>query len=534
MERVVIGREFDLSRRAFLATTSGAVAGAVAFGLVGQAEAGKRHPTRGGTLRFATRGDAKGLDSHRNIFYPVSTPLAAISQGLLDLDLQSAPAPGVASEWDSSPDLLTYTFKLRKGVLFHNGREVDAAAVKWNFERIQNPKTSGAFARSALKNLKEIVAVDKYTVRCHLHTPSAAFPANVVYYPCNLMAPSSAPEADMLPVGCGPFKFVRWDRWDITEVARFENYYETDAEGNSLPYLDGIVGRPKKEDRIRLTALRTGEVDLIDNMTYADAGNFPQEYAGQFQTWDVPMLGTSFLFFNLDKGPFTDKRLRQAAAHAIDHEAIKRTVFYGRGETATGFYSKVSPWYAAGARPYPEYDPDKAKFLLRQAKAMGTEVDLQSLISYPYQKQTGELIQAMWTEVGFKVVHNLYENAVLQQKRRDRDFHASSSGSSYRFDPDGWYSRQLLSTSPSNQRYSGFRNAKVDKLIAAARRTRDRQKRLEMYAEIDSIVNQELPILYIHHLTLLEAGAMNLKGYQPAISGPFSIRGAGIRTAWLA
>jgi len=73
----------------------------------------------------------------------------------------------------------------------------------------------------------------------------------------------------------------------------------------------------------------------------------------------------------------------------------------------------------------------------------------------------------------------------------------------------------------------------VDKLIEEARGTADKQKRLELYAEIDSIINEELPILYVHNLTLLEAGVMNLKGYQPAISGPFSTRGAGIRTAWL-
>ena len=90
------------------------------------------------------------------------------------------------------------------------------------------------------------------------------------------------------------------------------------------------------------------------------------------------------------------------------------------------------------------------------------------------------------------------------------------------------------STSPSVQRGSGFRNPEADKLIAEARRMADKQKRLERYAVIDSIVNEELPILYLHHLTLLEAGVMNLKGYQPGISGPFSTRGAGIRTAWLA
>jgi ABC-type transport system substrate-binding protein len=91
-----------------------------------------------------------------------------------------------------------------------------------------------------------------------------------------------------------------------------------------------------------------------------------------------------------------------------------------------------------------------------------------------------------------------------------------------------------LSTSPSNQQGPGFRHDKADQLILEARRTADRAKRLDLYTEIDSIINDELPILYLHHLTLLEAGVLHLRGYQPAISGPFSTQGAGIRTAWLA
>jgi peptide/nickel transport system substrate-binding protein len=123
---------------------------------------------------------------------------------------------------------------------------------------------------------------------------------------------------------------------------------------------------------------------------------------------------------------------------------------------------------------------------------------------------------------------------VLRQRRRERIFHADSMAASYRFDPDGWFARQLLSTAPSNKENAGFRHDKVDKLIGEARMTADKRQRMELYTEIDSTVNDELPILYLHHLTLLEAGAMHLKGYHPAISGLFSLQGGGIRTAWLA
>jgi peptide/nickel transport system substrate-binding protein len=461
-------------------------------------------------------------------------PLAATSQGLLDLNLHSEPVPGIASAWEASRDLRTYTFTLRRGVLFHNGREVDAAAVQWNFERMRDPKRSGNFARSALAILQAVEVVDTYTVRCHLQRPSAAFPANVVYYPCNLIAPDSEAQVNTHPIGCGPFKFVAWSRYEATRMERFENYFETDVEGNTLPYLDAIEGRPKKEDRVRLTSLRTGEVDLIDSIAYADAVAFPAKYAGQFQTWHVPVLGTSFITFNLETGPFTDKRVRQAAAHAIDHEAIHRAVFHSQGEIATGFYAPGSPWYTAEVRPWPAYDPEKAKFLLRQARAVGTEVLLQAQVALPYMQQTGDLVQAMWSEVGFKVNFHIYDQEVLLHKRQSGNFHADSMAASYRFDPDGWFARTLQSTAPTTRETSRFHNDKVDQLIVEAGQTAEKKKRLALYAEVDSLINEELPMLYIHHLTLLEAGVMQLKGYQPAISGLFSTAGGGIRTAWLA
>lgn len=533
------GKQAELSRREFLAGTGGALAGAAAAGLTVKAEAGEPQPGRGGTVRFATRSDAQGLDPHRNPMYYVSFPLGLTTQGLLDLNPKLEPVPGIATEWSASQDLLTYTFKLRKGVLFHNGREVDAAAVKWNYERIQSPKIGHPFLRSALANIKETVAVDKYTVRLVLHQPSVALPSDVVFYPCNLMAPDSEAQADTHPIGCGPFKFVAWERYALTRLERFENYFETDAKGNSLPYLESIEGRPKQADRVRLTALRSGQVDLIDNMAYADAAAFPETYAGQYQTWDVPSLGTAHISFNLEKGIFSDrtsdgKLLRQAAAYATDFEAIHQAVFHKRGDIATGFFAKASPWHIEGARPRPEFDPDRARFLLKKARAVGIEVDLMANSSWPYMQQTGELLQAMWTDVGFKVKYNIVDSSVIRARRRAGDFHADSEAGAYKFDPDGWYGREIHSKGLTTRYVTRFYNERADKLIEEALRTRDPKKRLELYTEVDSIVNEEIPVLFTNHLTLLEAGVMNLKDYRPAISGSPHTQGAGLRVAWMA
>lgn len=531
----------ELSRRDFLVTTGGTIAGAAAAGMVGQAEAASHKPKKGGTVRFATRSDAVGLDPHRNVMYYISFPIALTTQGLLDLNQKLEPSTGIAEEWSASDDLLTYKFKLQKGVLFHNGREVDAAAVKWNFEHIQDPKASHSFTRSALKNLESIEAPDKYTVVCKLKAPSAAFPANVVFYPCNLMAPDSLEQANDHPIGCGPFKFGKWERYEVTVLERFENYFETDAEGNSLPYLERIEGRPKKVDQVRLTALRTGQVDLIDNMAYADAAGFPERYKDQFQTWDVPVpaLGTAFVTFNLEKGPFSyanpkGKLLRQAAAYATDLEAIHQAVFYKCGEIATGYFPTTSPWHASPEGWKGKFDPDQAKSLLKQAGYDGTSIQLMANDSWPYMQQTGEMLQSMWSEVGFKVNYQIFDAAILRQKRKSGEFHADSAAGSYRFDPDGWFSRQIVSTSPLTKQQSRFRNKRADQLIAEAVTTGDKTKRLEIYREIENIVNDEVPVLYTHHLTLLEAGVMNLKDYRPAISGSPNIKGGGLRTAWMA
>lgn len=523
------------SRRQFLATTT-ALVGALAMGLPGGAAA---NPKRGGTLRFAMRSDSNGLDPHRNIIYYVSHPLAATTQGLLDIDANTEPVAGIASEWDVSEDLLTYTFRLRKDVEFHNGRTVDAEAVKWNFERILDPKIGHSFTRSSLTELKAAVVVDKHTLRCDLKTPNGAFASDISYYPCNLIAPDSAEQADTHPIGCGPFKFKSWKRWDKTELVRFENYFETDKDGNRLPYLDAIVGLPKKEDRVRLTALRTGEVDLIDNMGYADAGDFRKQYKGTFNTWEVPQVGCGWIGFNLKNGPFSYQNpnghlLRQAAAHAIDHEAIHQAVFYGLGHIVKSFYGPDSAWYMPGVKSWPEFDPDKSKFLLRKANAHNTPVLLVSRPDFNYMHQTGELVHAMWTDVGFKVSYEIHPDAVLREKFRKGEFDADSTASSYRSDPDGWFGRNLLSSASETQLRTGYKSEAVDKLIETAIATPNRNKRIQMYAEIEGHINTDLPMVYTHTIPLLQASVGKLKGYAPAVPGPFSYAGGGIRTAYFA
>src|SRR2546428_2044894 len=129
----------DISRRTFLTTTSAVLMGAALGGLALQSEAAPRHPQRRGVLQFGARVDTAGLDSHRHNQLHTSHPTAAMYTGLTDIDQQSNIVPGLAESWEPNQDLTAWVFRLRKGVLFHNGREVDAEAVKVDLLRVKNP-----------------------------------------------------------------------------------------------------------------------------------------------------------------------------------------------------------------------------------------------------------------------------------------------------------------------------------------------------------------------------------------------------------
>src|SRR2546426_5798259 len=182
----------DISRRTFLTTTSAALVGAALGGeLALKGEAAQRHPKRSGVLQFGPRVDTAGLDSHRHNQLHTSHPTAVMYTGLTDIDQQSNIVPGIAESWEPNKDLTAWVFRLRKGVLFHNGREVDAEAVKLNILRIKDPAIGSHWHRGAVDTLESCDVVDKYTVRLNTRVPDVAVPANVMHYPTNLQAPEA-------------------------------------------------------------------------------------------------------------------------------------------------------------------------------------------------------------------------------------------------------------------------------------------------------------------------------------------------------
>src|SRR5262249_5953400 len=186
----------EISRRTFLTTTSAALVGAaLGGGLALKGEAAQRHPKRSGVLRFGPRVDTAGLDSHRHNQLHTSHPTAAMYTGLTDIDQQSNIVPGIAESWEPNQELTAWVFRLRRGVLFHNGREVDAEAVKLNILRMKDPAIGHDYLRGAIETIESVDVLDKYTVRINASVPDVTIPTSVMRYPVTLQAPDSFDKA---------------------------------------------------------------------------------------------------------------------------------------------------------------------------------------------------------------------------------------------------------------------------------------------------------------------------------------------------
>jgi peptide/nickel transport system substrate-binding protein len=525
-------RAFAASRRAFLMTTGGALAGLAAFGLVNPAAAATRHPQRRGTLQYGPYTDVAGLDSHIQNQNQIHQATAAMYNGLTDIDQGGNIVPSIAESWEPNKELTAWTFRLRKGVLFHNGREVDAEAIKLNIMRIKDPAIGHEFLRGALDTVESVDVLDKYTVRINASMPDVSVPSNVMRYPTVLQAPDAFDKASEHPIGSGPFKFVSWTRRNETRLVRFENYWETDAEGHSLPYLDEIIVKPKQEDSVRLTALRTGQVHLINTMAQADIERFKESQGSKYNLWRWH-AGGNFVVFNFRRGQFQDKRLRIAAAHAIDRQALHHSVYYGQGHMSDQPYPPGNPWHLEGTRSL-EYDPDKAKALLKEARAVGTQIKLVVNMNTTIARETAQVVQDFWTTAGLKVTIDALDTVPFREARNEGKFDAMIQGNTYRYDPDDYFARNLHSKSEYSGSLSGWKNERYDQLVEEAKKTLDQARRRELYTEAWNIVNAELPFFYLHEITQTSAAVKEVQGYQPGSAGAVTYQGGGLRAAYVA
>ena len=362
-----------LNRRHWLARTAAAttLAGCLAAGLVGTA-----HAQSGKALNIALFPEPPTVLAGWGNTGPAQLVNGNIYDSLLRYDDKLQPLPGLATEWSVSKDALTYTFKLKKGVTWHDGKPFSADDVVYTadvFMRALNPRV-----RVALLSVKSIKALDPLTVEFQLSHPYAPFlgmfdTSTMPIVPKHLYASLdlSKPPIGLTPVGTGPYKFKEWTRGSYIQLVKHEGYHTA-----GLPKIDTVYFHVIPDAASRAAAFESGKVDVLPGGTveYFDVPRLAKLPGVSVTTkgWEK-FAPLSWLWMNHRQPLFQDLRVRQAVMHALDREAIAKVVWQGYAKPATGAWNRLTPFYTDKTKAYP-HDPAKAKKLLAEAGYKGQPV----------------------------------------------------------------------------------------------------------------------------------------------------------------
>lgn len=345
----------------------------------GPAEQAGAAPRPGGTLSFATDVEPACID-------PAVSPLdvtALIDRNIFDSLVNLTPDgvihPWLAQSWDISPDGLTYTFRLRSGVRFHDGATLDAAAVKASLDHVVDPKTKSQGAAGLMAAYKGSAAPDPTTVRITLSRPYAPFLQVLSTAYLGIQSPRSLtnPAAPCArPVGSGPFRFEKWTKKQSISLRRNPDYAwaPPTAAHDGPAHLDGLSIRFITENAVRVGALTSGQVDVIGSLPAANVRTVKRDGSLQLLRADAPG-GVYSVFLNSGRGPFADERVRIAFQRSVDVEGLIKAIYFGQYHRAWGALSPNGVGYNPAVEGSWPRDPALANRLLDEAGWTGRDSD---------------------------------------------------------------------------------------------------------------------------------------------------------------
>ena len=349
----------------------------LAASLPGVAQA--QTPKRGGTIKIGSFQNIDTLDAHNTTFITACAIHNNIYNGLLKITSTDGKSvdfkPELAREWEVQGDRV-HVFRLHKGVTFHNGDPCTSADIKWNLERVKD-KTQAPIHAWKLELLEAIETPDPHTIKLTFAKPypflRVAFTGSTGRA-ATILSPRAVKEKGKAygrsPVGTGPFKFVEWKEGDFILLERFADYWEKDAAGGKLPYVDKVLIKFIVEPSTLVAALKTGEVDGVN----AVSPQFMAELRKDPKLNAMSAVGGNWrcMHMNMAKEPFSDKNLRKAVTFAIDRKEILERVEFGEGIIAHG---PISP--PMGAFYDAAYETGQERAVLRPRAGQGAHEAVQ-------------------------------------------------------------------------------------------------------------------------------------------------------------
>ncbi|WP_372002433.1 ABC transporter substrate-binding protein [Tistrella mobilis] len=415
-----------------------------------------------------------------------------VFEGLVRLDERGHIQPLLAESWTISDDGLTYTFKLRQGVKFHDGTTFDSADVKFSFERAMAPNSVNA-QKGLFAPIASIEAPDASTVVLKLSKPAGQMLFNLTWGDAAIVAPESAGEAEKTrPVGTGPFKFKQWVKGDRVELTRNDDYW-----GDKVALKEATI-KFIADPAAALQAILAGDLDAFSNFPAPE--NLPQlEADPRFKVAIGMTEGETILAMNNGVKPFNDIRVRRAVSHAIDRQAVIDGQF-GYGTPIGSHFSPSAPGYVDLTDRYP-YDPAKAKALLTEA---GYPDGFKTALMLPppgYARRGGEIIAAMLAEVGIQAEIVPLEWAQwLDQVFKNKAYGMTIVSHTEPMDI-GIYARDNY--------YFNYKNPAFNELMAKLDTTTDQNERLKLYGDAQRMLAEDAVNAFLFELP--QYGVWNAK-----------------------
>jgi len=481
-------------------------------------------PSFASELKIGLQDDADVLDPAQSRTFVGRIVYTALCDKLVDVTPKLEFVPQLATAWKWSTDGKELSMTLRQGVKFHDDTPFNAQAVVDDIQR--NMTMPESRRKSELSSVVKVEATSEYEVKFTLKAPDVTLLAQLSDRAGMMVSPTAAKAAGAKfgdhPVCSGPFKFVERVQQDRIVLEKFQDYWNKDNI-----FVDKITYLPIPDTTVRLANLRSGDLDMIERLAPTDLATVKDDPKLAY----ADAVGTGWLgiYANIGNGARAnnplgeDKRLRQAFSLAIDRDAASQIVFDGTALAGNQPFSPNSPWFDKDI-PVPARDVDTAKALVKAAGFDRVPVEI-AVTNDPVTLQMMQIIQSMVAEAGFDVTLKPTEFATLLDAQTAGNYQLSRSDWSGRADPDG--NIQQFVTTGAGLNDSKYSNPQVDKLLAEARQSQDVVVRKQKYDAAETILNDELPIIYIGHQAWIWAYNKSVTGFVPSPDG--MIRLAGVK-----
>jgi peptide/nickel transport system substrate-binding protein len=483
----------------------------------------------GGDLVITIGADVVSLSPQGSNDVPSSNVQENIYETLTDLDENQEVVPGLAEEWEEV-DETTWDFKLREGVTFHDGEELNAEVVKMNFDRLVDPEIASprAFLFDAVESTE---VVDDYTIRINLEYPYAPLLANLAHSGTAVMSPAVIEEdyaqmedggdvdayVNQNPIGTGPFVFDEWTSGESVVLSKNEDYWGEEAK------LDSVTFKVVTEQSTRVAELETETSHVADNIGPNNISRV--EGTDGVHVLQEPSVSLSYVGINVQKEPFDDVRVRQAISMAIDKQQIIEGVMNGVGIEAVGPLAPPVFGYDESVSGI-EYDPEQAQELLAEA---GYEDGFSTTIWTNDNEQRVDIavnVQAQLEEIGVEVeIEELEWGAYLERTANGEHDMYILGWSTVTSDADyGMYPLFHSDSLGETGNRSFIEDDELDELLDEARRETDPDARQELYSQAQELLVELAPMLYLNHQEYLLGVNDSVKDFFVDAQGIYQIK----------